>query len=924
MKLLNNWRIKHKLVLILFFPLISVIYLSSLLILEKFSIYQEMTRLEDINKLSLKISDVLHATQQERDLSALYVKSQGKEWQIELERQIVDTQAMVGNLQQFINELSERIQLESLLSAFQKLRDILPIIVQVRQQVKQQIINEHHVIEEFSKINENLISIINDLAAYHEYADFLKADMAYLNLLIAKEKAALERALLSAVFKQRYFEPGEFQRFITLVTQQDTYLLATSSRYTSMLEHTDFTKVLQDPVMKKVEQLRQLAYDASIDGVLQVTIEDTEGKTQNLAEYWFKVKTQKIDLFKIVEDKLTAYLMTTTHEAGKKAYFEFLIVLLTSISIIIFTLFIVYFLSLGITQRLTKAVNIANSIARGKLDNEFIIDANDETGQLLFSFDNMQRQLRTQIENERIMAENALRINEALDNVTTSVLIADNDYNIIFLNKAAHQFFEEREVNFRQELPHFNAKQLLNRSVDALHKNPHAHRQLLSQLTGSQHAQLDLSNLTIEYYVTPVINQRGERLGVVKEFKDRTIEVATEHEINQVIHTASQGDFSGRIALTNKNGFFRAFAEGLNQILDYNQLAIQDIMQVFAALAKGDLTRSIENEYLGALDQVKQDANISIQRLNEVMIAIQQSANVVNQAAAEISQGHISLSQRTEEQAASLEETAASMEEMTSTVQQNADNASQATQLAASARNYAEQGSIVVNNAVQSMVKINDSSKRIADIIGVIDEIAFQTNLLALNAAVEAARAGEQGRGFAVVATEVRNLAQRSAVAAKEIKSLIRDSVNKVEEGTCLVNQSGETLLEIVIAVKKVSDIIAEIAAASQEQSSGIQQVNKAIAQMDEMTQQNAALVEEAAAAGEAMSHESLNLREQISFFRIHEQYFTALKQAKTVPTPAAKIPAIAKTKTKAKAKPDTTGHKKRSSQKPDDGWEDF
>ena len=225
------------------------------------------------------------------------------------------------------------------------------------------------------------------------------------------------------------------------------------------------------------------------------------------------------------------------------------------------------------------------------------------------------------------------------------------------------------------------------------------------------------------------------------------------------------------------------------------------------------------------------------------------SSEQVGTASKQISEGNSNLSQRTQEQASALEETASSMEEMTSTVKQNADNTRQANQLVANARTQAQDGGEVVTKAVAAMEQINTSSKKIADIIGVIDEIAFQTNLLALNAAVEAARAGEQGRGFAVVATEVRNLAQRSATAAKEIKGLINDSVDKVKSGSELVDASGKALAEIVGSVKKVADIIAEIAAASQEQSSGIDQINKAVMQMDEMTQQNAALVEEAAAA---------------------------------------------------------------------------
>jgi methyl-accepting chemotaxis protein len=232
-------------------------------------------------------------------------------------------------------------------------------------------------------------------------------------------------------------------------------------------------------------------------------------------------------------------------------------------------------------------------------------------------------------------------------------------------------------------------------------------------------------------------------------------------------------------------------------------------------------------------------------------------------------QGNIHLSQRTEQQASSLEATAASMKEMTSTVKQNADNASQANQLASAARDQAQNGGAVVGEAVAAMSRINESSRQIADIIGVIDEIAFQTNILALNAAVEAARAGEQGRGFAVVATEVRSLAGRSAAAARQIKDLIHDSVKKVEAGSVLVGRSGETLKQIVVSVKKVSEIVAEIAAASREQSSRIDLVNTAVMQMDEMTQQNAALVEQATAASESMAEQAGELNKLMARYRV-------------------------------------------------------
>jgi methyl-accepting chemotaxis protein len=302
------------------------------------------------------------------------------------------------------------------------------------------------------------------------------------------------------------------------------------------------------------------------------------------------------------------------------------------------------------------------------------------------------------------------------------------------------------------------------------------------------------------------------------------------------------------------------------------EATVAETQSVLKSATEGDLARRLEtSDKTGDLQRMAEAINLLLESVSEIVSNVKNAAGEVLRGAEEISQGNANLSQRTEEQSSSLEQTASSMEEMTSTVKQNADNAGQANQLATAARDQAEKGGTVVGRAVKAMADINDSSKKIADIISVIDEIAFQTNLLALNAAVEAARAGEQGRGFAVVATEVRSLAGRSATAAKEIKDLIQDSVKKVEDGSLLVTQSGQTLEQIVLSVKKVSDIVAEIAAASREQSSGIEQVNKAVMQMDEMTQQNAALVEEATAASQSMADQARDLTTMMDRYNLNE-----------------------------------------------------
>ncbi|HEX4895678.1 MAG TPA: methyl-accepting chemotaxis protein [Solimonas sp.] len=487
---------------------------------------------------------------------------------------------------------------------------------------------------------------------------------------------------------------------------------------------------------------------------------------------------------------------------------------------------------------------------------------------------------------ERKLADENLRIKNALDNVSGNVMIANNEREIVYMNAAVGEMLVKAESELRKALPHFDARKLMGASIDVFHKNP-AHQQgMLANLRGSYRTEIKVSGLTFGLIASPIVNDRGERLGTVVEWKNRTEEVAVEAEVANIVQAAAAGDFKRRVSMEGKQGFFAQLATNINQLLETSEVGLNEVVRVLGALAQGDLTQRIDGEFKGTFGQLKDDANTTSEQLASIVTSIQQATETINTASREIASGNNDLSSRTEQQAASLEETASSMEELTSTVKQNAENAKQANQLAVGASEVARKGGQVVSEVVTTMSAINDSSKKIVDIISVIDGIAFQTNILALNAAVEAARAGEQGRGFAVVAAEVRSLAQRSAAAAKEIKTLIGDSVEKVGNGSKLVEQAGKTMEEIVTSVKRVTDIMAEISAASQEQSQGIEQVNQSITSMDEVTQQNAALVQQASAAARSLEEQAGGLMQSVGMFKLDDSH-SAIK----VSAPAAAAP---------------------------------
>jgi methyl-accepting chemotaxis protein len=525
---------------------------------------------------------------------------------------------------------------------------------------------------------------------------------------------------------------------------------------------------------------------------------------------WFAAATKYIDALRPIEARLAGDLVATVHGVADQARFSFWAILALFAAMLAMAASLSIFIALSITRPVSQLVETMGILAGGDISVEVPgIDRGDEIGTMAKAVLVFRD---AAIEKTRLEAESAERERRA------AAEEAERE------RRAAAKEAEETERERR------SAAEKAERARCAIEEKSEADRRTTAE-------------------------REAAAAKVMKEF---------EAAVGGIVQAAMAGDFSQRVPLDGKDGIIRNLASSMNTMCENVGQVFDDVVRMLAALAQGDLTARITANYQGAFASVKDNANTTAQRLTET---IKVAAKEVANAAIEISSATTDLSQRTEEQAASLEETAASMEEISATVRKNAENAQQASRSAATAREIGSRGGAVVAQAVEAMGRIDESSHRIAHIIGVIDEIARQTNLLALNAAVEAARAGDAGRGFAVVAAEVRNLSQRPSQAAKDITDLITSSNARVKDGIELVNRAGAALDEIVASIKSVFDIVADIANASAEQAAGIEQVNKVLTQMDEVTQQNSALVEENAATAKTLEQQSSQMDERVSFF---------------------------------------------------------
>ncbi|TAN65041.1 MAG: PAS domain-containing protein [Methylobacter sp.] len=566
---------------------------------------------------------------------------------------------------------------------------------------------------------------------------------------------------------------------------------------------------------------------------------------------------------------------------------------------------------LSLTSTLNKTIGIFYRLAEKRFGNVQDLTRNDLIGDFLRGLYSMEVNLSLDLAQARDDASKAMRINQALDNVQSGVMVANTNLEIIYTNDSVERMFKAAEQDIRKQLPNFDAGNLMGANLDSFHKDPAHQRRLLENLKEAHRSELLIAGQHMQIIASPVVNAEGERIGFVAEWHNLTHEVSIEQEIGQLVQDVKSGDLSARINMEDKQGFAKTLSSDINELTDVIDSAFNDINQVMESMSQGDLTASITNDYQGVYAECKSNINGTLTNLSNFIVQIRDAAGFIDSSSKEIAHGNDNLSQRAEQQAASLEQTAASMQQLASTVKNNAENTQQANQVVNSAITYAQKGGEIVHSAIIAMQDINDSSNEIAEIIGVIDEIAFQTNLLALNASVEAARAGEQGRGFSVVATEVRNLAQRSAYAAKQSSELIQNSVQKVRAGTAFVNETGNALSQIVNSVGQVGEIVSQIALASAEQTAGIDQVNQAVAQMDDITQQNAALAGQAAAGSTAMSDQSARMSQLLSFFKVNAK------------GPTAPIKTIEKTK--APIAPAVTPKRAAPAVYHDDGdWEEF
>ncbi len=808
---INDIKIPVRVAIATILPLIAFAGFATENLVEKWSTSRAAGRVATVIESVPLISNLIHQLQRERGASATFVTSKGQALGDVMRNQRTASDKAIAEWSNDLGGIDPSTLGPSFGRALDQAKPAIANILNVRRDIDALSITTPKAAGYYTSTIANLIGLIEATGELSNDQRINAGSRAFVALVKRKELTGQERAVGAGAFAIGEFAPGVHRNFIRLLALQDAQTQAFEKDATKN-EVEALAGIVRGPIVDELARMRAVAAAAPFDKEAVKTV---------AARQWFDTITKYIDLLKSAEDRVAAEFLKLTHTVADEAGRGFHVITAIAVAILSLVIGMTILVVRSITRPIGRLLPTMRELARG---NHNILVADTERGDEIGEMAKAVLVFKQAgIENTRLQAQTVEQERKAL-----------------------------REKAERDQMAAESAQAEARAKAD---------RDLKAATEKSER-----DRVAAEEKIAQDKKMTAERAAA-----EAKVMADLDAAVGGIVKAAIAGDFSQRVPLEGKEGTIRNLAGAMNAMCENMATVMNDLVTMLSSLAEGNLMQRIDGSYQGMFATLKDRANTTAENLSQTISGIRAAVSEVTNAAAEISTSTTDLSQRTEEQAASLEETSASMEQMSATVKKNAEYAQHANQLAAGARQVADRGSTVVANTVEAMTRIESSSNKITDIIGVIDEIARQINLLALNAAVEAARAGEAGRGFAVVASEVRSLAQRSSQAAKDISDLISNSSMQVKDGAELVNRTGELLNEIVELIRKVADIVADIATASTEQSTGIDQINKALTQMDEVTQQNSALVEENAATAKTLEEQAAAMTQQVEFFRLDD-----------------------------------------------------